>query len=301
MGIPDFFSDSPISVPEEDRFGIDPFARALASSFSGISSPVGATIALNGPWGSGKSSAVNLIRHHLRSNANDDTLAIIDFKCWWFHGEEALTLAFFQTLNSALSKSLGDKAKELIPKIGKKLLQAGPVVGPAINLATGGIWGAVTSGSLDFTKRFFPEDESVEALFRRLSEALEGQQKRFLVIIDDIDRLTPDEALLIFRLVKSVGRLPKRRLKAIFADSRRCAGTTLTKFSSSLSGSSRSPRDLLPQIRSLLMRIALYSPGSNTLIASNATKSATLTSLATGGQLIEMEFASLVRSLGELR
>ena len=29
-----------------------------------------------------------------------------------------------------------------------------------------------------------------------------------VVIIDDIDRLTPDEALLVFRLVKSVGRLP---------------------------------------------------------------------------------------------
>jgi hypothetical protein len=30
-----------------------------------------------------------------------------------------------------------------------------------------------------------------------------------LVVIDDIDRLSLDEALLIFRLVKSVGRLPK--------------------------------------------------------------------------------------------
>jgi len=37
---------------------------------------------------------------------------------------------------------------------------------------------------------------------------LEKQNKRFLVVIDDIDRLSPDEALLIFRLVKSVGFLP---------------------------------------------------------------------------------------------
>lgn len=35
-----------------------------------------------------------------------------------------------------------------------------------------------------------------------------NQKKRFLIVIDDIDRLAPDEALLIFRLVKSVGRLP---------------------------------------------------------------------------------------------
>lgn len=216
MTISNFLNDSPILLPEEDRFGIDPFARALARSFSEIVSPVGATIALNGPWGSGKSSAVNLIRHHLRSIANDERLVVVDFKCWWFRGEEALTLAFLQTLNTALGKSLGDKAKELIPKIGKTLLQAGPVVGPAINIATGGIWGAISSGSLDFTKRFFPDGQSVEGLFRQLSEALEEQQKRFLVIIDDIDRLTPDEALLIFRLVKSVGRLPSVMYLVVF-------------------------------------------------------------------------------------
>ncbi|MEP4036315.1 P-loop NTPase fold protein [Pseudophaeobacter sp.] len=29
-----------------------------------------------------------------------------------------------------------------------------------------------------------------------------------MIVIDDIDRLAPDEALLMFRLVKSVGRLP---------------------------------------------------------------------------------------------
>ena len=52
------------------------------------------------------------------------------------------------------------------------------------------------------------QDESVEALHAELSKALREQKKRFLIVIDDIDRLSPDEALLIFRLVKSVGRLP---------------------------------------------------------------------------------------------
>ena len=52
------------------------------------------------------------------------------------------------------------------------------------------------------------QDESVEKLHQELSAALSGQEKRFLVLIDDIDRLSPDEALAMFRLVKSVGRLP---------------------------------------------------------------------------------------------
>ncbi len=211
-----YFNDAPILTPDDDRFGIDRFAQALAQSFKGIESPIGATIAINGPWGSGKSSAVNLIRHHLKKDVEDGKLELIDFRCWWFRGEEALTLAFLQELNASLRKNLGDKAKELIPRLGKTLLQAGPVVGSAMNLATGGIWGTLTSGSMDFTKRFFSETESIEKLFQRLSKALKEQGKRFLVLIDDIDRLTPNEALLIFRLVKSVGRLPNVMYLLVF-------------------------------------------------------------------------------------
>ena len=203
-----FFNDAPILTPEDDRFGFDRFVHALSQSFRNIQSPIGVTIAINGKWGSGKSSAVNLIRHNLKRNVEKGELEIIDFRCWWFRGEEALTLAFLQELNATLDKSLSDKAKKLLPRIGKILLQTGSVVGPAMNLATGGSLGSLTSGTLDFAKRFFSDSESIEKLFEDLSNALNEQGKRFLVVIDDIDRLMPNEALLIFRLIKSVGRLP---------------------------------------------------------------------------------------------
>ena len=58
-------NDQPIETPAEDRFGVDPFAHALAASILKMQSPRGSVIGLNGPWGSGKSSAVNLCRHHL--------------------------------------------------------------------------------------------------------------------------------------------------------------------------------------------------------------------------------------------
>ncbi len=203
-----YFNDAPINSPEEDRFGIAPFARAIAQSIEQLDSPVGTTIALNGPWGSGKTCAVNLIRHYLGLAVDKEHLIIVDFKCWWFRGEEALTLAFLQELNTAIAKSLGDKVKGLIPKLGKKLLRAGPIVGAATNIASGGFLGGLFSGSMDFAKEFFPDGEGVETVFNELYTALEKQEKRFLLIIDDIDRLTPDEALMVFRLVKSVGRLP---------------------------------------------------------------------------------------------
>lgn len=210
------FNDASISTPEDDLFGIDPFAQALAKSIRNMASPVGTAIAINGPWGSGKSCAVNLICHHLRSDIEDGKLGIIDFKCWWFRGEEALTLAFLQEMNSSLENSLSEKARKLLPQLGKKLLQAGQVVGPAINIAADGLWGPLASGAMDFAKRFFSENEPLEKVFRELSAALESQTKRFLVVIDDIDRLTPHEALAIFRLVKSVGQLPRVMYLLVF-------------------------------------------------------------------------------------
>jgi predicted KAP-like P-loop ATPase len=65
-------SDTPITSPAEDRFGIDPFAKTLAAGIRRIKAPDGTVIALNGPWGSGKSSAVNLVLHHLKEAIEDN-------------------------------------------------------------------------------------------------------------------------------------------------------------------------------------------------------------------------------------
>lgn len=210
-----FFNDSPIERPEDDRYGIGAFASALATSLLGMEKPVGTTIAITGPWGSGKSSAVNLIRGELLAQ-KDDQLSVFDFKCWWYRGEEAIALAFLQELNAALRTSLGKKVKGLVPEIGRHVLQAGPVLGSAVALASTSGWGALVTGSAGFAKRFFPDKAPLEKIFRDLSRALAGQSKRFLIIIDDIDRLAPDEALAIFRLVKSIGRLPNVMYLLVF-------------------------------------------------------------------------------------
>ncbi len=172
-------------------------------------------MALNGPWGSGKSSAVNLIRRELE-NAKDETLVISDFKCWWYRGEEALALAFLQNLHSLLSDTLKDKVKDLVPKLSRGLLQAGPVIGAAVALTSAGSFAPFTTASANFAKRFFATGDTLEKTFRKLAKVLEEENRRFLIIIDDIDRLSPEEALAIFRMVKSVGRLPNVMYLLVF-------------------------------------------------------------------------------------
>jgi len=210
-----YFNDSPIENSEDDQYGVTPFATALAKSILNIEEPIGTTIALNGPWGSGKSSAVNLIRSALRK-ANDPKLVITEFRCWWYRGEEALALAFLQHLNAVLGSTLKDKVKGLVPRLGRGILQAGPIIGPAIALTPAGPLAGLATGGLAFAKRFFPEGDTLETTFQKLAEVLAEQDRRFLVVIDDLDRLSPDEALAIFRLIKSVGRLPNVMYLVVF-------------------------------------------------------------------------------------
>jgi len=210
-----YFNDSPIESSDDDFFGITEFSETLAKGIAEINDPVGTVIALHGPWGSGKSSAVNLVRKSLEDQHHN--IRIVNFACWWYRGEEALGLAFLQDLNSAFTKEFGDKVKEFVPKVAKSILQAGPVIASAISLATTGKpWVGFTKASMDFAKRFFPDGDSLEVTYKKLSNFLSKQEKRFLVIIDDIDRLSPEEAMAVFRIVKSVGRLPNVQYLLVF-------------------------------------------------------------------------------------
>ena len=143
-------------------------------------------------------------------------MIVTEFKCWWYRGEEALALAFLQQLNSVLGEQFGDKTRKLVRKLGRGILQAGPVIGPAIALTPVGWLSGLVGGLFDVAKRLFPDEEPLETVFRELSKVLEAENRRFLVIIDDMDRLSSEEALAIFRLIKSVGRLPNVMYLVVF-------------------------------------------------------------------------------------
>ncbi len=209
-----YFNDSPIENVEQDTFGVANFAKALAKSLLSIKAPIGSTIALQGPWGSGKSSAVNLIRKEIGQSCSAN-LVVNEFKCWWFRGEEALALAFLQAVHDAIEPSLGEKAEAAFKSLSKRILQAGPVIGAGLT-AVNPILGAFTGAASAYLDKLFSGKDSLEKLHRELSEALACQQKRFLIIIDDLDRLKPAEMLSVFQMVKSVGRLPNVMYLMVF-------------------------------------------------------------------------------------
>ena len=58
---------------------------------------------------------------------------------------------------------------------------------------------------------FIQPDENAEELQTQLVDMLRKEQKRFFVVVDNLDKLASKEAQVIFRLIKFVGLLPSVR------------------------------------------------------------------------------------------
>lgn len=202
------FNDEPISHPDEDMFGFDPFARSISECIKRLRDPVGSVVAIHGPWGSGKSSVVNLVRHHLRET--DPKLNIVPFQCWLYRTEDALAVGFFKELYAGLSPALSDsgRSQKALRKLGVHVAGAGGLLGVVVGAAAGSLWGKIITSASGVLENYIKTEDGTEALQREVAGALKKSNQRFLVVVDDIDRLSPEEALVIFRLIKSVGRLP---------------------------------------------------------------------------------------------
>lgn len=201
-------SDLPISIPSEDRYELDPFARALASNIVATPAATGAVLAVNGPWGSGKSSAIKLVEHHLAEAVQKDEIAIVSFNPWWFPGSDALILAFFKQLNSAIGPSLPQKLQKSFSRLGQGVSSFGGIIGAVADLKAPGL-GSLVAGIASKVGDWSNSEKTIEDEHKSIASALSSQDKRFLVVIDDIDRLNPDDAMTMFRIIKSIGRLPK--------------------------------------------------------------------------------------------
>lgn len=197
------YNDIPINWPDDDRFGFCHIAESIAEAIIGIKDPEGSVISIYGPWGTGKSSLVNLVKHFIKFESKNNEIKIVDLNFWWFKGEEAIAIEFFRKLRYAT----GINEKQFA-KLGSQVLCGlGPLVGSAFNLFLPGS-GNTVSTIIEYIENQIEESNTVEYLHEKISIELRKSKKKFLIVIDDIDRLSPEEALLVFRLVKSVGRLP---------------------------------------------------------------------------------------------
>lgn len=90
-------ADKPIRREEDDRLGFAPVAENLASVIVDRSASDGLVFGIEGKWGSGKSSLINLTIDAIRGRGNAAP-AIIDFSPWLIGKRDALISTLFEEL-----------------------------------------------------------------------------------------------------------------------------------------------------------------------------------------------------------
>ena len=194
-------ADRPSVNPNDDLFGHAPFAKSLSGSICNYPGNDGLVLALYGPWGSGKSTVLNYVRYFIEQHEESERPVIVPFNPWWFTGQENLALSFLGQLQAVLpEKYAGFK------RLSEKLAEFSDGIGGFAEIVAdvAGVGGILKAG----TKLIAGKPKDVPALKEDISKILLDENKRVLVIIDDIDRLTPEETRQLFTVIKALADFP---------------------------------------------------------------------------------------------
>lgn len=94
-----FDTDKPIKSFCDDKLGRSVFSKQLANTIMQFKTKDNYTISLQGKWGSGKTSVVNMvieeIKHLSQCGEKDEEVVIVQFNPWNFTDNNQLINQFF--------------------------------------------------------------------------------------------------------------------------------------------------------------------------------------------------------------
>lgn len=208
-----FSSDKPIQRKEEDALKRTTFSKQLAKAIVSYTKTDNFVVSLCGRWGSGKTSILNLVLEEINAITQDgpeeERPIIIRFNPWNYTDCAQLVSQFFAEISTNLKTR--DSSKEM-RYIGEALerysslfeySQYIPVVGKYI----APLHKALTSTG-GWLKKKSDENNSLEEKKKKVTEALSNQKHKFIIVIDDIDRLNNAQIRAVFQLVNSVAGFP---------------------------------------------------------------------------------------------
>jgi hypothetical protein len=197
-------SDYPIEGRAEDRLDRGRFVDGLVQGLRGLDASRGAVVAVLGPWGTGKSSVLNMVKEDL---AETSAVVTVDFNPWLFSGTEELLSRFFGELarQLRLKDSRAQGIAQLFDDYAGALsaLKWVPFAGAWLDRGS-----SILKPFVSRRLRKMGKSNSLAAQQGRLAEALASRNDPIVVVIDDIDRLQAQEVRDVLRLVRLTGSFP---------------------------------------------------------------------------------------------
>lgn len=199
--------DRAVRSRSEDTLGRGPFANAVARQVAEAEPAEEIVFGLVGPYGSGKSSLLNMLAEALEED--HEGMVVLRFTPWLFTGTEHLVGVLFEELGAQLLESSNDRLK----KVGEALKAYGGILG-ALRVVPGiGYWAGVAekgSGLLGrFLSRRGPDrPPSLRGQRRELERALSELDEKVVVLLDEVDRLRRQEIRDVVGLVRLNADMP---------------------------------------------------------------------------------------------
>jgi hypothetical protein len=205
-----YHNDQPItgSDTNPDRLSREKFASNLAKILTIGPKDECLIVSLEGEWGYGKTSVVNLVKK--ATNIQQTKPVIIEYNPWLAGKAEALIQDFLVQFSSQLN--IPDRPKEGL-KAAKELLAYSKLFNAMKFIPGVEPWASTVQGVFKVVGSATQKISKLKELDligrkNKIKQILTSLNQSIIVIIDDIDRLTPDEAYQIVRLVKAVADFP---------------------------------------------------------------------------------------------
>jgi hypothetical protein len=240
--------DRPIASRSEDKLDRASFAGAIADDIYAWPGRESFVIGLQGEWGAGKTSIVRMIKEYLLEKEHPPHIVDYNPWEWSGHEELATAFfgeieANFDGKSSPVSHtlarrfrsysvvlnagvSIGKSLGPILAAISTIMLIAGVSVlrldgnvpsalGTALAvLGVLGVLGSQSSAVLDEMAKVLDQvgngrSRSLRETKAALEESLHLYSRNFLIVVDDIDRLTPSDAVRLLQIVKVNSDLPR--------------------------------------------------------------------------------------------
>jgi predicted KAP-like P-loop ATPase len=192
-------TDAPIATDEEDTLGRVPFVNDFHREIKKFPFDEPVVFGLNGQWGSGKTSVLNLLRNRLR---HDKDIILVDFNPWYFSSADVLVHRFYSAVAAAINREF------FFPDLLGLARRYSAILSPVLKR-----YGA------DIDMR----NSSVEDVKQQVERYILQTNRRVIVLIDDIDRADDDGLLGVFRTVRLTGEFKKTTFVLAYDDDQVCA------------------------------------------------------------------------------
>ena len=191
--------DQPILKRKNDRLKLLSSSKALKKFIEFTDTPM--TIGIQGSWGTGKTSLLNMIKREIEEDANSNLYKQIYINAWEHSILSIPEESLFKIVNDILNQIAPKDSK--IKEASKKLLTQATRLGVAATM------GRAVSGIAD--EMLISSDSTIRELKNQLNEVItiDKSYAKLIIYIDDLDRINPPDAVAILELLKNVFDLPQ--------------------------------------------------------------------------------------------